>query len=410
MDSHSIRKVNFYDRAIVFMIALNAAGMYLAPLTLIRLLSILLIPYVLIKIFTRKYRLPSYVNRFFIVWFVLSIASLLWSPDKINGVKFLCYNLSSYLCFSSLYIFSLKANKPVTSIIWGWCLLFALTVPIALNEFINDVHLTMSVHDTATTILDTSTGQRVLRKYASVTFGNLNNYSLTIVYCLPFALTGLLINKKYKVLKTFIVAGMASILLYNASRGGLLCLTLAVLIFLIYIFRGKEVNRWSLMLLSVIGIATIFHYSDIILSQIEGRLLESTINSDSSRIHIIKNSLIVLTESFGMGSGIGGMELSLKQVSALDIAATHNLFLEFLCQYGIIPFAFFIAMLWKIFRELTKSGGKAKSFLGYAVAIIILPLSVINSGYLEAQIFWLFLSSLLSIGSLRTDATAGHQY
>ncbi len=408
MNSHSIRKTNFYDWAIVFTIALNAAGAFMAPLTLIRLLSILLIPYVLNKMFIPKYRLPKFVYLFFIIWFVHSVASLLWTPDKINGVKYLCYNLSSYICFYSLYIFSKKANSPICSIILGWCVLFVITVPFALNEFINDVHLSVSVHDDSITIIDASSGHRVFRKYASVTFGNLNNYSLTIIYCLPFALLGLLINNKHRALKIVIVAVMASILLFNASRGGLLCLVLSVILFLIYLFRNNQVKRWSLFALLFIVIAVIYHYSDIILSQIAGRMLESSLTDDTARIRIIENALTVLSNSLGMGSGIGGLELSLKYISSSDISATHNLFLELLCQYGIISFTIFIALLWKIFRTLTKSNENAKNFLGYVIAIIILPLSVINSGYLTAQIFWLFISSLLCIGLLEPGAVAKH--
>ena len=389
-------KLNRYDWLIIILIAANAGGGLFAPLTLVRLFTILAMPFVLIRHREISCQMPRYAGNFFLIWLVFGFLSIIWTPDKLNGLKFLCYNISSCIAFSAIYIFSSKARNPIVSIIIGWSMLFLVTLPIALNELLNDVHLKTNIYDTMSVINES--GELVSRRFASVTFGNLNNYVLTIVYCLPFVLYGMLKFKKYHILNWGIVGIMAFVLLLNASRGGVICLVLALVVFLYFSLKTDAVSRRRLYVMICIGVGLLIVYSNRIFGQLLGRVSEGALLEDNARSQIMINGLKVLAGSWGFGCGIGGIATSLQRVSDYPIVAMHNMLLEFLVEFGLVPFLFFLYMLCNIFKELIKGSDVGNRFLGFCILFIFLPMSIINSGYLEDQILWIFFASIMTIG------------
>lgn len=84
-------------------------------------------------------------------------------------------------------------------------------------------------------------GQTLVRKYASVTFGNYNSYVTVICFSLPFMFAYLLLvdGVKKQLWGWFIVLAVFYILVINASRGGLLCFVIALFSFLLF-YRKKH--------------------------------------------------------------------------------------------------------------------------------------------------------------------------
>ena len=141
----------------------------------------------------------------------------------------------------------------------------------------------------------------------------------------------------------------------------------------------------------------LYTYAELFMGQLLGRLVTVNIVEDNSRIEIYKRGLIALSETLGLGVGSGGISEALRRLEPNGIAAMHNMFLEFLVQYGIIPFVFFMIFLYRICKGLYKIEYIYTKFLCMIVCSLSLPLFIINSNYLLNSDLWLFLGSLFSI-------------
>lgn len=334
-------------------------------------------------------KMPVSVVCFFIVWFIFSVFSLTYISLLDEGIKHIIYNTSSASLFIALYLFSFKASMPCISVIWGWTLIVFFTSPVAFWEIISGNHLSFNLLKDV--MLDS--GQRI---YASVAFGNLNSYVVCLIYCLPFILTGLFSVSKSKRMFWIALLIASTIIIINASRGGILCLILSTVVFLISVIRDSNIKKShvfsSLLFIAIIIIC----FADTLFSQITGRFSSvEGIAEDAGRLIIYANCITIFINTFGFGCGIGNLTHALENVSSVDIAAPHNLFLEFLAEYGVIPSIFFIIMLFQIIKRLATNRTKAIKMLGIIIAVIIIPLSLIDSGYISGTHIWIFLSSLL---------------
>lgn len=388
---------NKYDYLIIGLIASGASGILYSPITIQRLFIVLLLPYTLTHLKAVVRVTPLYIKLFFATWFLFSLFSMIWTPDRINGCKYMVYNFCSFIGFVSLVQLSLKANSPIQSIIWGWSILFLITLPIAINELLYGAHLDISVQDETARIIN-SQGERVFRTFASVTFGNLNTYTVVVVYCLSFLFIGLVVENKYILLFGVLLIASIYVLLMNSSRGGLLCLILSFIIFIFLLRKQRRSIRKWLFLFVLIAVIFVLKNADLLLDQISGRLLEANLANDSDRFELYKVVLIIFLDSLWLGAGVGGLQIMMDIVNNGGISAPHNMLLEMLGEYGIIPFITYIYMIYNILKDLIKSDHVTIRFLGWNITAIFLPLFIINSVYTADSLFWIFFASLFVIG------------
>lgn len=404
-----IRKLNRCDWGIIIIIAAGACGGLFSPLTIQRLISIILITFVLKEFSNKSFLIPSFIKTFFIIWFVFSIISLIWTPDRTNGIKFLLYNLCSYIDFIAIIFFSFKATNAIRSILIGWLLLIIITAPIAIWEIVSNSHLPISVQDSSAIILN-SLGERTSRIFASVTYGNLNTYVLVLVYCIPYVLMSIGFFKKDKIYPWIALAFIIFVILINASRGGILCLSAALIYTNFSFVRHKIISRPFAICSFILLFILIFFNSDFLFNQIAGRMLESKLTADESRIEVYERGLEILKSSLGLGCGIGGLQVSLEALGGIArISAMHNMFLEFLVQYGIIPFVFFILFIFGIIKQLIFSAVHIKNFIGWIFILLVVPMSIINSGYLTDAMLWIYFSSIYVIGRFPLSPKSRHR-
>lgn len=378
-----------YSTLIIALICCNITGVYGGAFMLSRIIAVAASFYVFRN--RLDLQINSYLKLFFVVWLLISVFSLLWTPDISNGIKYCIYNYCSILLFMLLVLLYKKSNYSNTSLIKGWIFLFMLTIPIALYEFSSGSHLGVSVTNDGTIM--TETGQKELRTSASVTFGNLNTYVVVCVYCLPFILASILYKKNIRSIAFIALVFEIIVILINASRGGIICLSLSFMLFIYYAFKEGRINKFILLL--GIGVLCILlaYYADILFAQIMGRLIDSSTTEDTSRIDIYNNCLTVLYSSFFLGSGIGGLEKALLTIAPAEIPAPHNMWLEFLSQYGLLSFIFFFVFIFKLLRKLYL-GNDLNHFISVVFIVICFPLFIINSAYLTFPLFWLFIASI----------------
>ena len=394
-------KYNKYDYGIIFLIALLVFGNMGGAFEPIRVAGIILSPYLLAKFFKNRFtKEQMFVIKFFAFWFFYAVISLLWTNGEEQAYKELFYYYVHFSLFFIIVFFSQKAKRPLHSIIYGWCLFFILTAPIALNEIINDQHLPMSIFG-ADTIVNLGNNVLSKKKFASVTFGNYNGYVTVLTYILPFLFFSTLLKKniKHQLFGMLLVSICLYIILVNASRGGILCLLITLIIFIFYYRKGSFRYKSGLIaLVSILLFAALYYDSKSIFEQISHRSLSAaSFAEDETRFNLSQLGLQLLSDTYFIGTGVGSMVSSLSAVSLGGILILHNLFLEIFMQYGLIIFGIFIVFLIKLFIRTTKIKSNNIKFLAYAILFSLVPSSVINSGYLLMPVFWILLASLFVI-------------
>ena len=113
---------------------------------------------------------------------------------------------------------------------------------------------------------------------------------------------------------------------------------------------------------------------------------------DLGRLTIYEQTLWFFSKSDNIGLGPYGIQSRLG-------FATHNLWLEVLCQYGWGIFSFVvIIMLWQLFKAFRLSKKNKSERCCIVISLITLPAaSVINSGYLVYPFLWVNIGCLLLI-------------
>jgi teichuronic acid biosynthesis protein TuaE len=393
-------KLNFnkYDYCNIGVISLLFFGNIGGAFQPIRIVALLLFPYILIWILQNKFTKPQMlIINFFTFWYLYAIISLFWTVDKTEAYKELFYYFVHFSLFLIIILFAQKSNKPLQSIIYGWCLFFIITVPIALNEIINDQHLPSSIF-ASDNLVNLSEGTIVQKKFASVTFGNYNAYVTILAFALPFLFANLFLSKRiiHQIVGLILVATCTFIFLINASRGGVICLLITVAVFLFYYRKENFKFKRGLITLALLILFIAFYfYSSTIFQQLSYRYISTdSFFEDKTRSNLIQIAIQFIHDTYFVGTGIGSMVSSLSAVSYGGISILHNLFLEIFMQYGLIIFIIVILYFYKLYIIARKIQSTKIKFIVYTILLLLIPSSVINSGYLLMPSLWVFWASI----------------
>ena len=161
---------NKYDYLLVLLISTLAFGDIGGALQIPRIMSLIRIHKV-----------------YFLMLFILiySIFSLIWSLDKMNGLKEFLYTILHLALFLEVLVLSKLSNNALLSISRGWSLAVFLTLIVALWEIISGNHLSISAFQDKNVYESTEYGI-ILRNYGTTTFINFNNYITFLCYSLHF--------------------------------------------------------------------------------------------------------------------------------------------------------------------------------------------------------------------------------
>ncbi len=370
---------NKFDIFLFLLIFSVVGGVYGGSLTLPRLFTILLFPNLIILLLNNQCKYIHSFITFFSLWWLYGLFSILWTSDIENAGKELVYYLINFSYFLELISFAKYANNPLRTISLGWVTGFFFTSLIAFWEFATDQHLSVSALK-SDSMFNLEYGRVVLRRFASATFGNYNNYVTYICFSFPFLFFFAEEKKKFFIpilgLIAFLIVG------YNASRGGFLSLSLFVILYVL--FSKSKIGTLIIML--CFSFLLFNNPFEILFSRVE--------SMEDSRLHIWENSLSLWEDSFFIGSGMGSMIESMRNFSTTGILITHNLFLEILVQYGFlifIPIIFFVVFLFQKVLMLTNDNRK---FLVMSSLIAMPFYTIINSGYLLSSSTYAFFASL----------------
>lgn len=287
----------------------------------------------------------------------------------------------------------------------GWLTLFLLSCPVALYELVFDWHFKSSQFDSELLL---NLGDDIIyqKKFAALNFLNYNTYVTVLCFCSPFLFSFLLSVRKIRkqIIGWVGLALLVYILLMNASRGGLVCLSIYSVFFYFY-YRHVKLKGRRLLVFSVLTglFIGLYYYSDVLFEQIAYRFInKSGLFDDTSRSHLILVAMQLFVGSYGVGTGVGSLVASMGEVTD-GIIITHNMFLEVLVQYGLVIFVIGCMFILKLYRNARVQPKQSiQKFILYSALSSFPFLFVINAGYLLMPSFWIYMSCLAYVSQYRT--------
>lgn len=382
-----IDKLNKYDYFVIVLIASLSAGEYGGALQMARAMTILLLPALLkAGLSTPKYiiKQPRIFATTILLWCIISLA---WTGSFYRGLEELVYFVVHMLYFMEIVVFTYKSNKKINSIATGWAIAVLITSMIAVWEIRTGQHLvTGKIQDEV--VLHTG----FVRRFASATFYNFNDYEVFLCYSAPFLLVAISKIKKMKNILFFILALLCVIIIvfFNASRGAIISIFIMVPIGLWGVIKQNAMPKISLVLMLILFAFALYEVSNDILMNLTARL-EMASMFESARIEIWYLTLLCLENTMFIGTGIAGIEKGMSVVSN-HYLAPHNMFLEILVEFGVFIFIYIIVTLYKMFRYALRVNSQYKliilsTFLAWPI------ISIVSSKYLLCTDLYAFIAS-----------------
>lgn len=397
---------NIYDKSLLLLFASLFSGNMSGVLLLPRTFSFLLLPLLFRSLNNSVF--PKDPKILIGVWFSWSILSLLFTPDLSSGVLQLVLLLTNFLLACEILYFAKRSKQPLYNIALGWLIAIMINNIVGVWEITTDNHLSISKFGSERgLIID---GRMVMMHYANGFFNNYNSFVTFICCALPF-LYYLLLNTKKKLIRCVSFANLIIsiyIIFMDASRGGFLSMAMISAVFLFGLSNNRRSRYGNLLLFGLI-IGFVVVKWDSLSALVFGRQSNISNIEDEARFIVWGRCFRALGESFGLGSGIGGLEISMENVSRNGaIWAPHNAFLEILVQYGIIVFFFFLYFLKSIYT-CTKIRSKDPSNVVIYASFLAMPfIFIINSMYLTNPFFWAFLMSLFVFSTCKANFVKGN--
>ena len=382
---------NKYDILVMLLLSFLGFGGIGGALQVTRILAIILLPVLFFK-FSIRYYMRNYFN-FFLFFIGYCSFSLLWTPNRAEGIVEIIYFVVHFILFFEIIVFSYRARNPLDSISKGWLMAVCMTLVVALWEIATDNHLPMSVQESGDTM--NAGGMTIYRRFASVSFGNYNGYVTFLCFSLPFLFYRVIKNRCLFSIVAIILSSVC--ILFNASRGGLLSISLMFLIYILFLRKqGGKVYVYSLFLLFLVGSFIFIQFGSELFEAITYRAVNNTLYSDAPRFEIWGRVWQGFLSTCGLGSGVGGLQDMMRQLSPSGISIPHNLFLEILGELGVIIFLIFVLFLIGIFKKAYHVKNDATRTLLF-LSLIPLPIySIINSGYIfNTYVFSAFASLVI---------------
>ena len=379
-------KRNIYDTLLVLLIFLLGFGNIGGALRLSRIAAIVLLP-----VLVYQYGKCKYIKGIMwglIAFYAFCLISLVWTPDQEEGRVELAYYLVHFAYFLEIVVFARYSNNALKSISLGWLLAVAFCCGIAYWEITTGNHLSVAKDQKGTY----NTGTEILNFMRSnATFFNSNSFVTFLCYGLPWLVFGMRLKSGFFMKAFYLVALGASIViaLMNGSRGGLVSILIMGLIYVSMSFRSISKGVYYVLLLIPIASVIYYFYTNSMFAVLSARASLDGNLDDESRYTIWSNALKAFGDTYGFGTGIGGMSDAMEIYARGGVTITHNIFLEIMLQFGIVFVCVFVCFLWQQLKKALRVEQDRKMVL--LMALVAFPVyGIINSGYLlDVQLYGL---------------------
>ena len=366
---------------------------------------------------------------FVVFWIVWGLLSLLWAPDKglgLNDVVTLVFALGLLLTLLSLH-----AYKPehLDKLRFGWLLALVATGVSALLEIVRGHGLPS---DLATRIvvpgvaLDPAGLDPAIRSTLSFS----SDFGGFLLLTVPFVLwsmeraTGL-----FKLVHLIVLGAVGVLILYSASRLGLIGLVVQLLVYGLVLQR-----RWYMPLVVLAGgLAAAVLVTSLVADsnlRVSEKLTELEGGGDRSmdhRLALTLNGLWMVYKTAGRGIGAAGFgkeiagDVPVQLPIRNDVKEwnAHNFWIEVLSQYGVPLFAAYMALLawigrlgWRAQRRAGGGSPRAPAMVGRAIVtglVGYLFCGVASGSIMPKPTHWMFFVSLVLMAAFLDEAERAHR-
>lgn len=290
----------------------------------------------------------AYSVIFMVFWLVWGVSSLLWAIDVGNWARiifFMMVGIISIIIFNNVF----KEKKDIIHAFWAFQSGVVVQAIIGWYEiFTKDYHFA--------NINESFINYYIKRenRIPIAMCGNPNNFA-TLMFVGVFVSYICIKTSKSKVSKAVqacILISDALLLVKTGSRANIIGLVLATLIILI-MWRAHN-NKKLIFHCAVVMSLFCGCVCVLMLRNTYNGVLVFGTNSDSIRINLIKNGLLFLIQTFGLGTGVGQIEswMGLKALyDTQGILNMHNWWGEILTAFGITIFIGYLLFYVKMFKD-----------------------------------------------------------
>ena len=389
------RVVNRFDFLIIVAVASLAWGSYelLGAFTPIRLIGF----YGWVVAYKNRRVLKKTTNGLsllFFFWISYSFFSIINTFKFSSWIIQFCHTTTMMGAIMALSIWGLRARNSLKSINYGWLLFVFLTMPIAIWELTTGNHLSSGSFNE-----DTVGAFGVMKPFAAVTFVNYNSYVVMLCIAVPFLYAllfkGGIIDRVCSLIAlmfTFVV------LVFNTSRGGIICFVISLLFYIVFTFLGRGLlKKVVIVVVLVLGSSfLISNFTDIELLEPLIRRSESTgLFEDISRTDVWLRSVKLSAKYLFIGNGCGSMPYVLEHYYPSELNFCHNYFLEILLEYGLVIFLVWFTKIFQIVKSSLKSKFVEIKYVALYVIISSPFLLVIDDYYSQRAGIWIYVASIL---------------
>lgn len=384
--------MNKFDYSLILIFILLLFGNYGGAFQPVRIFSIIFFVFnifYIIRFFSFKKNNYLLFSSIFLAFYSLASVFFIFNNFFNSLVSFFYFIINIIILANFVTCFEF-AKKPLFSSVIGAFIFFIISVIYGIYEIKTGKHFSVNIE-----MYDGFYS----RNYSSFTFGNYNGFVLSLLIIAPL-LAYAVVNYKHwfiKLAALLLLFGMAYICLINGSRSG------SVGISIIFLYIIYSMNNWWYKAAFFIFLCSTASY---FLSQFDfffKRVDSLGVNfNDDSRSSIILDTLPYYLNNAVKGFGIGNFSYIADNYLVLEASAAHNLFFELLFELGPICLLVFIFIFVKIILSVKVNIKKLNQFLVFLL-ILLLPISIVNSGYLLAPIIWVYIALMYSISINRRE-------
>lgn len=344
----------------------------------------------------------------FVFWWLWSVVSILWVEDIrlwLQALFLLTIGIASVVGLY-LWIKNMRDWEIFIKVTW---FMMSLLVLLGYYEITTNHYLFANLGklDKYSTFVS-----EPLTRIPIAHFENQNDFatmllayltvSLILYYITPHAL---------KRMGYLMSAFLGSYLIYRSgSRMILLCLilyaiSLAALKFK-WDFKRKHyiLGALTFVLLSILAIM----YVPAIQSMLDTMIYTSSsdiVTGDTGRVNLLRNGLIFLAATFGMGVGAGNIESWMANYSFLptkNIVNMHNWWGEILVGYGLIVFILYVLayslLIYRLFQIRKVQTKRRKNITNQLIAFLIVYsfASITSANNMLIEWHWIFFGLIIS--------------
>lgn len=349
----------------------------------------------------------SIIIKFYFFWFVYSLCSIGWVKDYHSWFKAIFFIGSGFLCIFILSTYN-KEQKDFKNIFVIIFVMIIIHNIIGWSELLTGNYLfaDLARFDRYNQFTHNPTARIPISM-----FGNPNDYATLLVFGV-FVSYLVFSNTKRNIVKILsIINSMSSMILISrtGSRANILGIIIGIIVF-IYLKYFRKINKKTLLIIIIIPIFILFYFT-VTDNFITGMINQLQFNitgsgSDHIRLNLIKNGLHFLKETICLGTGAGNIEYWMETERIYYVGSIrniHNWWMEILVGYGIVVFAGYVWIYFKMAKALYYSYVNSKDRFIESTSLALLSImtafiitSVSSSSNISTEWLWLFWGVVIS--------------